>query len=101
MLRIDTATGDVGTIGPNIEESFGVSETKMVGCATGADGKIYMSPAFNSEGKTRRMLCVDPATQDVSFLDAAVESFARLFPRWSVLGVCHNQYVLQKDAAVH
>ena len=32
---------------------------------------------------------------------AAVESFARLFPRWSVLGVCHNQYVLQKDAAVH
>ena len=34
-------------------------------------------------------------------VDAAVESFARLFPRWSVLGVCHNQYVLQKDAAVH
>ena len=32
---------------------------------------------------------------------AAVKSFARLFPRWSVLGVCHNQYVLQKDAAVH
>ena len=31
-------------------------------------------------------------------VDAAVESFARLFPRWSVLGVCHNQYVLQKDA---
>ena len=34
-------------------------------------------------------------------VDAAVESFARLFPRWSVLGVCHNQYVFQKDAAVH
>ena len=34
-------------------------------------------------------------------VDAAVESFARLFPRWSVLGVCHNQYVLQKDAAVY
>jgi len=32
---------------------------------------------------------------------AAVKSFARLFPRWSALGVCHNQYVLQKDAAVH
>ena len=34
-------------------------------------------------------------------VDAAMESFARLFPRWSALGVCHNQYVFQKDAAVH